>query len=290
VGIVTTEPVDFSSIMQQLAEIDSWLRTRGISPQGRIQRYAKNILEMKRSHHELNDARVIYEQMERSGRLTEILSSYVEAIEFVTTINNLRAKGVHIPESILKKILAGPADAATEDADSNAPRNFMFELVIAAFLARHGFTPQLEVEPDIAVDFEDKQILIACKRVLSEAKIEQRIRDAARQIREHSAADNHVGLIAISVTRLIYTGEQLWQVESVDAIEPFLQYKTNEIISQRQRALSFLDRSGILGVIFYLSTPIYVLNKGFTPVSYRMVFPTEPTKDLLGRFMARFRD
>jgi hypothetical protein len=282
-------PVDFSSLADHLAEIDAWLKSQGIATRGRMQLYARNISEMKRLHTASVDAKAIYEATEQAGKLTEVLSSYVEAFEFADTLNVLRAKNIRIPEETLKKVLGGSPDAAIEDADSNGPRNFMFELVMGAVLAKAGFTPHLQTEPDITLEFEDKQILVACKRVLSEARIAERIGDAAKQIRKHTNSENQIGLIAISVTRLIYTGKQVWEVDSVDDVHPFMEQKVTEIIRHQEHTMESLDGSNILGVIFHLSTPVHVMNKGFTPASYRMMFPVESNNPhLLARFGRQF--
>jgi hypothetical protein len=58
----------------------------------------------------------------------------------------------------------------------------MFEIAIAGAAALAGLMPQLGGEPDVLFEFEDRRILVQCKRVLSDNAVPKRIAEATRQL------------------------------------------------------------------------------------------------------------
>ena len=68
----------------------------------------------------------MHADFEKRGRMTEVISTFVETIEMVETIPTLMDAGVVVPAELLKKAFSGPVDTFREDARSNLARNAMF--------------------------------------------------------------------------------------------------------------------------------------------------------------------
>jgi hypothetical protein len=271
-------PVDFSGILDRFREIDNWLSSLGLTGRNRMRIYGSNLAAMLRLNEGTDPARV-YADLEAKGKLTEILSSYVEGIEFVDAITVLRDRNIDIPVEVLVKTLRGPVDAYREDQASNGGRNFMFELVIGAMVARAGLTPTLGSEPDVVFGFENRKVLVECKRVMSQNKIEERIRQAARQLKARVRSEEDFGIIAISVTRTINSGNVIWSVPSVSDASPFLNSQVEKVIRRLDGFLQTLSQPGIFGIIFYISSPIFVPGVGFSPVKSATVYPLPALRD-----------
>lgn len=271
-------PVNFSQVLGDLQSIDRWLSDRGIAGRNRIRIYESNIEAMLKIHEQADPAQV-YSDLAAKGRLTEILSSYVEGIGFVSSITALRDLDIDIPASVLESALRGPADAAVEDERSNQGRNFAFELDVAAMVARAGLTPDLQKEADVTFEFEGRRVAIECKRILSEKKIQQRIREAADRLKKNVKDNGDFGLIAVCVTRTINPGNVIWSVPSVCDMGPLLSSHINEVIGRLDPFLQRLRHPALSGVIFYVASPISVRGIGFSPVKRATVYPLSGLKD-----------
>jgi hypothetical protein len=146
---------DQSNLFADLDALDAWLVTRGITQRNRLRVYRENLIEMRDREKSLGPAEV-YAQVQKAGRVTEILSSYVECFEIVDSINTLRAAGVEIPDELLKRTLDGPPDAIRESPKNNQGRNAMFELSIGATLARQHLAPVFNLgNPDIEFLYQE---------------------------------------------------------------------------------------------------------------------------------------
>src|ERR1035441_9113026 len=150
-------PLNTTSFFQDLAELDSWLAGSGFAKRDRLRVYKANLEEMAEREKASNAAQV-YSEVEKAGKMTEILTSYVEGIEFVDALKCLREKRVTIPDALLKKTLAGPPDAVRENHTSNEGRNAMFELIMASMVARQDLVPVLgKTNPDVEFHFEGRR-------------------------------------------------------------------------------------------------------------------------------------
>jgi len=93
-------------------------------------------------------------------------------------------------------ILGGNVFSSADRTDSSS-RDTQFELYLAAAFRTAGFEVALE-EPDVTFPMEGHTIGIAAKRLKSEKKLEQRIREASKQI----AGSAYPGIIAIDISYL----------------------------------------------------------------------------------------
>jgi len=103
--------LDTGEFEADFAALDRWLTSRGFTQRDRFRQYKANIEEMGRRGL-AGDPAKLHAEVESEGRMTEILSSYVDSIEFVATFTTLIAKHIEIPNAVLRKVLGGHADAS----------------------------------------------------------------------------------------------------------------------------------------------------------------------------------
>jgi hypothetical protein len=257
-----------------LNEIDLWLRTLGIKKHNRFRRYRQNI-EWLNNHNQTGNQPLVYADIESQGRLTEVLSTFVESIEIVETIPPLIEAKVEIPAELLRRAFSGPVDTFREDNQSNQARNAMFELSMAAMVARQGMGPTLSnLNPDLAFDFGDRSVKMECKRLISEGKLLERIEEGIWQLEKSvMPANNDVGIVAISLSRLFNPGDRVLMVP--ESIQPhdLLSRELRDVLGRMEGQLSRLTHPAVTAVLFYLSSPCYVPGIGYVRGTCATLFP-----------------
>ena len=266
--------LDKSTFRSDLDEIDLWLDERGFHKRDRMRIYRANIAEMAERERTRHPGEVFVE-IQNEGRLTEILNSYVEGIEFVDALMSLREKQVVIPDSLLKKVLDGPPDSSREDHKSNQGRNAMFELLMGAMAAKQDLRPTFGQEnPDVEFQFRGRRVLMECKRVFSEKKVLDKISEAIHQLEKCTdPANGDIGLVAISLSRLAHQGNGYWDTPTVETGRAFLSQELHRMADDLNKRLAKLCSSYTAGVVFYISSPFHVQNLGYTVASEGLVYP-----------------
>lgn len=257
----------------ELDEIDRWLNGLGVKQHNRFRIYKDNIAWLRQHDAEEERARV-YKQLANDGRLSEILSTMVDSIDIVETIPTLRDFDVDIPIDLLKAAFSGPADVLREDHRSNNARNAMFELNMAAIIARQGLRPVLSTSnPDISFEFCERNVKVECKRVLTDNKVFARIGEGIQQLKK-SVRDgkSEVGIVAISVSRLLNRGDAV--IVTPDPHE-LLANQLNVSLKPVEQRLGRMAKPWAAGLIFHLSSPMYVPEVGYTRGKHGTVFPMD---------------
>src|SRR5579859_721668 len=146
---------DESSLFEDLNHIDTWLAKRGFTQRNRLRIYRENLLAIRDAK---DDMAFMQEQAKDMGRMNEILASYVEGFELSDALKCLLDRQVDIPNELLKRSLDGHSDASRETTRNNQGRNAMFELSIAAAIARQGLHPVFNLDkPDLEFQFEGRR-------------------------------------------------------------------------------------------------------------------------------------
>jgi hypothetical protein len=263
---------DFNATLSSLDEIGQWLNGLGFTATDRVRTYSRNIRKMLEVQ-----ASGGMEELQATiplDKAREIFWSYVDADEFVRAVTALRnSLGDELAAAPIEKALNGPADLLLERAKNSDGRNFMFELIVGGRLAGAGFSPSFDKGPDVQVEFAGLQVGIQCKRPFSTAGLERNIKKAIHQL-EAGQAD--FGLIAVSVSRLLNSGDpyDIPEVEHHDLGHALLQTQVHQVAEQTKRFwFGKLDRAGIL---FYAFSPIRSRQaKGYFPQRYEAIFPLD---------------
>jgi hypothetical protein len=95
--------------------------------------------------------------------------------------------GDDLPAAPLSNALNGPADLYLETHKNSQGRNFMFELIMGARLAKAGITPSFDKGPDLQFQFDGLRAAIQCKRPLTVEGLESTIGSAISQLKKDTA-------------------------------------------------------------------------------------------------------
>src|ERR1039458_4131764 len=131
-----------SDLFDNLDKVDAWLTARGFTQRNRLRIYRENLIEMR----DTDDVEMLHSQVQKQERMSEMLTSCFEGFELSDALTTLLDNNVAIPDELLKRSLDGHADAAQETVKSNQGRNAMFELSIAAAVARKGLKPTFNLD------------------------------------------------------------------------------------------------------------------------------------------------
>jgi len=271
--------------MAELDRIAAWLVKQGIRRHNRFQLYRQNIVWLQAHDSEPDRARV-HADFEKRGRMTEVLSTFVETIEMVETVPTLMDAGVAVPVDLLRKAFSGPLDTFSEDARSNQARNAMFELTMGAMSARRGLHPVMSAaNPDVQFQFENRRVSMECKRVISESKVLERIEEGIEQLAKsvRSGTDD-VGIVAVSLAKLFNPGDRIAVVPEGTHPHDLLSQELHQLLRRAEPALARLTRPAVTAILFYLSSPCYVPGAGYTRASCGTVFPMNLDEQ---RFLSR---
>jgi hypothetical protein len=224
--------------------------------------------------------------VQKVGRLTEILASYVEGYEFVDALMCLRAAQVDIPDELLRRALEGTTDASRESPKNNQGRNAMFELSIGAMLARDNLKPKLSTDnPDVEFRFEDRRVLVECKRVLSAERTLDAISEGIRQLRKTvNPSDGELGLVAVNISRVFYRGDGHWEAPANSDVREVLAGMIRYFIDTIRDGILRKKDTAATGAFFYAAAPFRVEGVGYTPARSGMFCAFDLNRD---EFLAR---
>jgi hypothetical protein len=259
-------PFTQTTLFSDLDELDVWLAGRGITQRNRLRIYRENVIAMRDREKAIGVAEV-FTEVQKVGRLTEILASYVEGYEFVDALMCLRAAQVDIPDELLRRALEGTTDASRESPKNNQGRNAMFELSIGAMLARVGLKPQLGTDnPDVEFRFEDRRVLVECKRVLSAERTLDAISEGIRQLRKTvNPSDGELGLVAVNISRVFYRGDGHWEAPANSDVREVLAGMIRYFIDTKRDGVLRKKDTAATGAFFYAAAPFRIEGMGYTP-------------------------
>jgi hypothetical protein len=253
------EPYNVRDVIEKLDQIDQWLCERGLKKHDRIRIHKRNLTQLADAQDDEDNFLPFFDGLPDEKR-REMLWSIVEADEFVKSLDYFGDKKNEIPQELLKKALLGPADPFQEDENSNIGRNSMFEILFGGVVASVGLHPRLGKEPDVSFEFDNRQILVQCKRVLSEAKVESRVSEAAKQLQRDLAQSSNgtdCGLVAISLSRLMNPGNRMLIVPSVSDADNFLRLEIRNVIDRhKERFSNCIKNPKVAGILFRLISRI----------------------------------
>lgn len=100
----------------------------------------------------------------------------------------------------------GTDTVGEEDGANSDGRNFCFELSLACWLVSSGLELNCDDQADIGGKIAGHYLIVECKRVASDSKVEMRGRKAVRRLRQRLANPDHsymVGAVAFDITPIV---------------------------------------------------------------------------------------
>lgn len=114
----------------------------------------------------------------------------------------------------------GPDSVADEDGANNEGRNFCFELSLASWLVSGGLDLNCDDPADIGGQIAGHYLIVECKRVRSDKKVEMRGKEAFRRLCERLAnpdQQNMIGAAAFDFTPLANPNHRILRAPHLDA-------------------------------------------------------------------------
>lgn len=235
----------FDETIKKFEEAKSWLESKGIRVNSsRFQKNKKLLLKNSPSTTD-QDFELLWANAELHD-LSEI-HSYLSNIDSSNLTDSLR------------KIVKGPVLLAQEKKDGGSihGRNFSFELYTASRLAKAGYDVTFDTDADI--NFIKSEVLfhVECKRVISENNMDSLIEKAIKQI-DKRCSDNDRGIVAVSVSKLVYKAIQIGakgshaDLEEMQEVMRPMVGKWSQLIQHHYSQRS----SNVVGLILHYKMPL----------------------------------
>jgi hypothetical protein len=195
-------------LLERLRRFEEWCATLDVGTHGtRIDRYARYLEWFPKSDGKL-DCEIFVDPADSPFKhwIDRFLYVLREVEELTWISEGLRGRSISGLEGKLTKVVDG-ADFAALDRNTEA-RNIQFELRIASYFARAGYQIALGDLNDIVASRRLTTYHVECKRVASEKRLGQRIKQATDQLRgripRSRLSSGHYGLAAVDVTKVAY--------------------------------------------------------------------------------------
>ncbi len=258
--MITVRTDRFEDILSTLEQLDSWLRELGIQPKN--DRIHQAIEIVRKAEEGLQKFRATKEPA-KIGNIRDFYFGLVEAFEFYDIFRAFKDERPAALAPKLIRALSGPLRPAEETKRNADARNVMFELALAAHLRLHGGDVSIG-EPDVTVHLNGAPFIVECKRPFREESIRSNVRAAAHQLKtklDSSVWSNSMGLVAVSVGRILNPGTYLYKVPTVGAAR-VMAGALEHMMHENERHWAKLDlHPRLSAVLFHAITPAFVEDK-----------------------------
>lgn len=200
---IKSQPYD--SIQIKYKEAIDWLSMLGVKVhKGRLIEYKKQLDYIANNYKNIRPS--------DSARLFPITVNVMYEVDAIVTIHEalkfIPYNELSYIKSKLQNAVNGPLHVLDEHNNGNKARNYLFEILVSARLhvPKNGLSVDLQNISDSAVKFNDKRLLIECKRIKSDKKIEANVRDAANQLSKgfnKLSGTNIRGLVALDLSVVV---------------------------------------------------------------------------------------
>jgi hypothetical protein len=201
-------------------------------------------------------------ELERKIPFPTFLNDFHESNELLEACAEFPDLSVPGLRDRLKRVLSGTGALKQETPETGAPRNFLFELVMASTLKRAGYHVHLDRIEDVYFEISGVPCFMECKRVHSQRKLGERIGLAAEQIRMRcdSSPDSRArGIVAVDISKLLNPGTHLFDAATRDALSLEAERLLESYRVLHRRTLEAVHERRVLGVYVYARLPGAVL-------------------------------
>ena len=201
---------------------------------------------------------------EALGALPEVVEALSELVSFVDIYRafwEVPPDDLHGISKKLQKGVNGPIHSRNEDNKNNLARNILFEARAAAMFHRpsKNLITLLNPPTETGAHFQDKNILVECKRITSKRKLESNVRTATNQLgKAIDRADDNItcGVVAVDITKFIVSPGQLYVATDDDDIINSCRKLKDEFNRKHRHTLDKIYREKgqlILGTLICMS-------------------------------------
>jgi|SRR5581483_5718225 len=242
-----------NSLLGDLANLDSWLASMGVPA-----RSTDRIHQLVRLLKELNPRNVGPALRITREERRLYMYSLAELVEFHQIFTWMNKEDPRVLGPKLIRALSGSVDPLEESVTNSVGRNTMFELSLASEWRRAGLHVAIG-EPDLQLNLGQQEFVVECKRPFDWTGVVRGLKDAGRQLKRNGAKTKPgaaKGVIAISLSRIIAGGEQIFLADSMADKSKLQEIIERELAANRWRWWTRIrfDQS-IAAVLFHLSLP-----------------------------------
>ena len=153
-----------------------------------------------------------------------LYNTLFEAMEWLTIYQAFGGTDDGALVERLRAFVKGPESAVDEKPSgaSSRPRDFAFELYLAARLKARRFDVEFGDEADIHFDYRGHRFWVECKRPKTAKKVQLRTSKALAQLQRRFTTDSDRGLVALSATKIANPSADGLRVPSTAAADAIL--------------------------------------------------------------------
>lgn len=185
----------------------------------------------------------------------------------------------------LKKAINGPIYANENGVplqkQPDSSRDFLFELFVASWLSRLGYSLSFDNESDVFSSKNGINLICQCKRIYSQNKVERNIKKAGKQLKESiSNYDKSIGMIVLDISNFIFFS-QVGEFDNEDdfmkiindQIDFFYDKHRNIINQENEKCFSFS-----MGVCLIASKTVWHEGGIFLACAHKVIISPRRTK------------
>ena len=204
------------------------------------------------------------------GDFPRIVYSFYEMREIIDIWRGLKENNSEELRIRLKKFVKGPENITDElsRTSSNHPRNIGFELHTASRFAISSFDVTLSSSGDISASYQKNLLYVECKRPNQLKKLNRNIDKASRQLDKRYKQDNNtaVGLIALSINKLINPEQKLFVASSLDDLSSRLGKLVEKFIRNYENYWQGIKEERTIGTFISLQVPCIIEDKNLLTI------------------------
>jgi len=199
----------FAALSERFEAIVASLAAQGVTvPNTRIDRYRRYLLDLVAR---ASDVSLVNEwsqlsDNERVIRTRKALSVLFELQELdLICRDSIPARRSEVL-NVIRRIAQGPDGYEEERATSTFPRDLLFELQVARVFASAGLTTLNLPPADLALEVNNRYIVVECKRPQSERGIVRKLRQGFTQVRrriKERPGSRIRGIVALDLSKAI---------------------------------------------------------------------------------------
>lgn len=239
----------FKSLLHELTLTKNWFSEIGLNISGT--RFEQLFIHLDQMTQRFEQG-TLKEWVSQNGSEVAVVT-LTEAIPFTLIFKAFNASRGNLPINALNKAIAGSFLPRHEDAITNASRNHLFELELAARLKLHGV--EVKSFDDVGFIFKNHQFNLQCKRPLGKSSVEKNIKRAkeqlSRRLNNLPAESNPRGIIAIAAEKIMSADKAILKFDTGKDLESFINEKLTLFVHKHSHLwLSTLDSRIIACIVF----------------------------------------
>lgn len=179
------------------------------------------------------------------NRVFTSLSLLLEMSGILEVVTSLKDENLKIFLSKIQLTFKGPLLMVDKDSDNNLGRNTMFELKLFSRLYKNNLPARLHNDhPDISFQVDVREYVIECKRIYKPETLVKNAHRALKQLTDYSLREPkpvgiyaRYGIVAVSLSRYIHTGDKLFDANSQDKARERINFEMKRIFDEHKEEL-----------------------------------------------------